>query len=79
MSTAGGPRIRLPRGPGGNAASLLPTGQSFDRVSTVVLGTERGDVTPLNRALNPSVHSLSQQLSDLRREIRRLKRLIHHP
>ena len=48
MSTAGGPRIRLPRGPGGNSASTLPSGQSFDRVSAIVLGTERGDITALN-------------------------------
>lgn len=46
MSTAGGLRIRLPQGPGGNAASTLPSGQIFNRVEVIALGTSGG--TPPN-------------------------------
>ena len=77
MSTAGGPRIRLPQGSGGNAASILPTGQSFDRVSTIVLGTERGNIAGMNRAKNPNIISYFINLNSLQNEINNLNSLLN--
>ena len=77
MSTAGGPRIRLPQGSGGNAASILPTGQSFDRVSTIVLGTERGNIAGVNRAKNPNIISYFINLNSLQNEINNLNSLLN--
>lgn len=65
MTTAGGPRIRLPIGPGGNSSSLLPTGKTFDRVGVVALETRDAKITSLQR----TIRNLRQKINDLEARI----------
>ena len=63
---------KLPNG--GNSMSTLPTGQTFNRVGAIALGTERGNITAMNRAKNPNI---VPYLNSLQNEINNLNSLLN--
>ena len=54
--------------------STLPTGQTFNRVGAIALGTERGNITAMNRAKNPNI---VPYLNSLQNEINNLNSLLN--